>query len=341
MVVIPKHPKSEQTCVAIAIRPARWRFVGVVVAALLNLAIPTASTAQDTATGSVVVPGPNPTGVAPAAVPGSPWSMNRVQVDLGYTYDDNVTRGRAADEILTDQLLGLNVSAGGTLRINDNTRVVVTGLLNGEKFNTYNGLSNLSGGLQAELQYRPSGAFDAVTVGAFARGWLDNYDSHLRDGSRVALGVSAQGALTDRIGVYGEFSWNQRRAQSEVWDLNYYSTRLNLDYSLGRYGTVYLNGEYRHGDTVSDGRPTLVNVSLAQVFVLDDAFPGKQLYAYRYDARTWVGTLGYNLPLGPRASIDISWRRAEGTPTKQLDFDVQGSLRYTDNQYSLFLLTVF
>ena len=311
-------------------------------AALLNLATPTASTAQDTATGTVVMPEPDPTGMGPVALPGSRWSiLDRVRIDLGYTYDDNVTRGRTADEILADQLLGLSATAGGTLRIDDNTRVVVTGMLNGEKFKTYNGLSNLSGGLQAELQYRQSAAFDAVTYGAFARGWLDNYVSHLRDGSHFALGVNAQGALTDRIGVYGELAWNRRYAQSEVWDLNYYSARLNLDYSLGRSGTVYLSGEYRRGDTVSDGRPTLVNVSLAQVFVLDDAFPGKQLYAYRYDARTWVGTVGYNLPLGSRASIDISWRRAQGTPTDRPDFDVQGSLRYVNNQYSLFLLKVF
>jgi hypothetical protein len=312
------------------------------VAALLNLATPTASPAQDTATGTMVVPGPERTGMGPAARAGSRWSIvDRVQVDLGYTYDDNVTRGRTGDEILADQLLGLNVSAGGALRINDNTRVVVTGMLNGEKFKTYNGLSNLSGGLQAEVQYRQSAAFDAVTFGAFARGWLDNYVSHLRDGSHFALGVNAQGAVTDRIGVYGELAWNQRDAQSEVWDLHYYSARLNVDYSLGRNGTVYLNGEYRRGNTVSDGGPTLVNVRLAQVLVLDDAFPGKQLFAYRENARTWVSSLGYNLPLGPRASIDISWRRAQVTPTDRPDFDVQGSLRYIDNQYSLFFLKVF
>ena len=337
-----RYPSDRRCPLLLQRRPARWRLVGVIVAALLSLATPTASTAQDTATGTPVAPGPDPSGMGPAALPRSPWSiLDRVQIDFGYTYDDNVTEGRAADEILADQLLGLSLSAGGTLRINDNTRVVVTGMLNGEKFKTYNGLSNLSGGLQAELQYRQSAAFDEVTFGAFARGWLDNYVSHLRDGSHFALGVNAQGALTDRTGVYGELAWNQRRAQSEVWDLNYYSARLNLDYSLGRSGTLYLNGEYRRGDAVSDGRPTLVNVSLSQVFVLDDAFPGKQLYAYRYDARTWVGTLGYNLPLGPRTSIDVSWRRAQGTPTDRPDFDVQGSLRYSDNQYSLFLLTVF
>lgn len=322
--------------------PTLWGQVGVIVAALLILSTPMASTAQDTATGTVVVPGPDPAGTGPAAMARSPWSIpDRVQVDLGYTYDDNVTRARSADEILADQLLGLNLSTDGALRINDNTRVVATGMLDGEKFFTYDGLSNLSGGLRAELQYRQSAAFDAVTYGAFAGGWLDNYASHLRDGGHIALGVDAQGALTDRIGVYGALAWNRRYAQSEVWDLNYYSARLNLDYSLGRSGTVYLNGEYLHGNTVSDGRPSLVNVSLAQVFVLDDAFPGKQLYAYRFAARTWVGTVGYNLPLGPRTAIDISWRRAQGTPTDQLDFPVQGSLRYVDNQYTVFLLTVF
>jgi len=126
-----------------------------------------------------------------------------------------------------------------------------------------------------------------------------------------------------------------------VWDLTDYSARLSLDYSLGRSGTVYLTGEYRRGDTVSDGHATLVNVSLAKVFVLDDAFPDKQLFAYRSDARTWLSTVGYNLPLGQRTSIDISWRRVQSTPTAHLDFDVQGSLRYVDNQYSVVLLKLF
>jgi len=233
------------------------------------------------------------------------------------------------------------VSSSGALRIDDNVRLVVTGLLSGEKFNTYNGLSNLSGGLQAELQYRQSGAFDAITFAAFARGWLDNYASHLRDGSHFSVGVSAHGALTDRIGLSSELAYNERHAQSEVWDVIDQSARLNLDYSLGRSGTLYLNGEYRRGDAVSDGHATLVNVSLAKVFVLDDAFPNQQWFAYRSEARTWISTVGYNLPLGHQASLDISWRRVQSTPTAHLNFDVQGSLRYVDNQYAIVLLKRF
>ncbi|HUH92116.1 MAG TPA: hypothetical protein VL742_03080 [Casimicrobiaceae bacterium] len=312
-------------------RPARWA-VAALVAALLDLATPTASTAQ-----SVL---PNGPASAPQPAPTRPL-LDSVQIDLGYAYDDNVTLGRAHDEILWDQSLALDASASRALRIGDHARLVVTGLLSGEKFSRYDGLSNLSGGLNAELQYRQSGAFDAITFAAFARGWLDNYASHLRDGSHFSIGVNARGALTDRIGLSGELAWNRRHAQSEVWDLTDYSALLNLDYSLGRSGTLYLNGEYRRGDVVSDGHATLVNVSLAKVFVLDDAFPDEQWFAYRSEARTWISTVGYNLPLGERTSLDISWRRVQSTPTAHLDFDVQGSLRYVDNQYSIVLLKLF
>ena len=312
----------------------------MVIVALLNLA-PAASAAQGTGTGAPVA-GPVSGGPSQPSQPGAsrPF-LDSLQIELGYTYDDNVTLGRANDEILWDQSLALDASASRALRLGDKARLLVTGLLSGAKFSNYDGLSNLSGGLEAELQYRQSGAFDAITFAAFARGWLDNYASHLRDGSHYSVGINARGALTDRIELAGELAWNRRHAQSEVWDLTDYSARLDLDYSLGRGGTLYLNGEYRRGDVVSDGHATLVNVSLAKVFVLDDAFPDRQLFAYRSEARTWISTVGYNVPLGDRASLDISWRRVHSKPTAHLDFDVQGSLRYVDNRYSIVLLKLF
>lgn len=309
----------------------------MIVAALLSLATPTTSAAQRAA-----VPGPASGAQRELAEPGAnqPF-LDSVNVELGYTYDDNVTLGRTRDDILRDQSLALGASASRAFRIGDNTRLVVTGLLNGEKFDRYNGLSNLSGGLEAEIQYRQSGAFDAITYAAFARGWLDNYASHLRDGSHYSAGISARGALTDRIALFAELAHNERHAQSEVWDVVDHSALLNLDYSLGESGTLYVTGQYRRGDVVSDGHATLVNVSLAKVFVLDDAFPNQQWFAYRSAARTWISTVGYNLPLGHQASLDISWRRIQSTPTTNLDFDVQGSLRYVGNQYSIVFLKQF
>ena len=308
-------------------------------AALLGLATPTTPAAQGT---GAAVSGPVSRGQDQPAEPRSIKAfVDSVNIDLGYTYDDNVTLGRTDDDILWDQSLTLDASASRAFRMGDHARLVVTGLLNGAKFDKYNGLSNVSGGLEAEIQYRRSGAFDAITYAAFARGWLDNYVSHLRDGSHYSVGVGARGALTDRIELFAELAHNERQAESAVWDLIDYSALVSLDYSLGERGTVYLSGQYRRGDVVSDGHATLVNVSLAKVFVLDDAFPNQQWFAYRSAARTWITTVGYNVPLGHQASLDISWRRIESTPTAQLSFDVQGSLRYVGNQYSIVLLKQF
>ena len=311
----------------------------MIVAALLGLAIPTMPAAQGT---GAAVPGPVSGGQDQLPRPG--WIrpfVDSVNIGLGYTYDDNVTLGRTDDEILWDQSLALDASASRAFRMGENARLVLTGLLNGAKFDRYNDLSNLSGGIEAEIQYRRSGAFDAITYAAFARGWLDNYVSRLRDGSHYSIGVSARGALTDRIELSAELAHNERQAQSAVWDLIDHSALLSLDYSLGERGTLYLTGQYRRGDVVSDGHATLVNVSLAKVFVLDDAFPNQQWFAYRSAARTWISTVGYNLPLGQQASLDISWRRVQSTPTAHLNFDVQGSLRYVGNQYSIVLLKQF
>jgi hypothetical protein len=263
-----------------------------------------------------------------------------LRVEGGLTYDDNVTRGGDSDEILSDKIYTLNASTSRTFPVNENTRAVVTGLLNGEAFHTYTGLAHVSGGLQAEMQYRGSADFNAVTYAAFARGFLDGYNSHLRDGGRWGVGVSARSSVTDRIDLYGELSANWRRANSDVWNLTDYVARLNVDYSLGRIGTFYFAGEYHRGDTVADGKASLVNLSVAEVFVPDDAYPGKDFFAYRFDGRTWVGTVGFNVPLGPRDSIDFSYRRVTTTPVSRPSFDT-GSLRYFDNQYTVLYLIRF
>ena len=51
--------------------------------------------------------------------------------------------------------------------------------------------------------------------------------------------------------------------------------------------------------------------------------------------------MGYNHPLGPRDSVDLSWRRVEVTPQKRPSFDIEGPWRYIDNQYSIVYLMRF
>ena len=118
-----------------------------------------------------------------------------------------------------------------------------------------------------------------------------------------------------------------------------YAAKLNIDYALGRKGILYLSGEYRRGDSVSSGPPSLA-VGAADVFVPDDAFEDQGFIAYRIDGSTIIGTLGLNYPLGARDSVDLSWRRVEGKSRKTLSFE-SAPLRYIDNQYSIMYLMRF
>ena len=277
--------------------------------------------------------------------PGWRWepTMSRfpITVDAGFAWDDNVTRGREAGDKLSDRIYSLGVSQTLPIPLGSNTRLQVTALASGEKFDRHAGLGRFSAGGQGEVQYRTSGAFDAITFGFVGRAMYEQFESRLRTGPRYFVGVNARRSLTDRIDLFAEAGMNRRNGRSEVFSWSDVSAKVNLDYTLGRMGVLYLAGEYRRGDTVSTGHPSLVNVGVAEVFAPDDAFDGADLVAYRFDARTLLGTVGWNYPLGARDSIDFSWRRIEATPRARPSFDFSGSLRYIDNQYSIVYLMRF
>lgn len=278
-------------------------------------------------------------------MPGWRWepTLSRIPitVDAGFAWDDNVTRGREAGDKLSDRIFSLGASATRPFTLNPNTRLQVTALASGEKFDRHAGLGRFSAGAQGEVQYRASGAYDAITFGFVGRAMYEQFESRLRTGPRYFVGVNARRALTDRIELFAEAGTNIRSARSEVFTWRDVSAKVNLDYSLGRLGVVYMSGEYRSGDTVSTGHPSLANLGVAEVFAVDDAFDGSDLVAYRFDARSWLGTVGYNYPLGARDSIDLSFRRIQATPRGRPAFDFSGPLRYIDNQYSIVYLMRF
>ena len=263
-----------------------------------------------------------------------------VQVDAGYAYDDNVTRAKAGPDQRADSSYSVNVSKTKVFNLSEQSRVVLTGSIGGERFQNFNGLSRLSAGVEGEIQYRESSEFDAPTLGVFGRLTADQFQSDLRDGYRYSLGVSLRQPLTDRISLFGALSHNERRARSAVFNSSDSSLRVNADYALSERETLYASGEYRRGDIVSTGRASLENVSVAKVFVQDDAFAGGQFFSYRFDGSTVLTTLGYNLGLGPRDSLDFSWRRVESTPSLRPSF-VTSPKSYIDNQWSVTYLVRF
>ncbi len=271
----------------------------------------------------------------------APMFKNPVSVDAGFAYDDNVNREREKDERLSDRIASFSISQQRAFSLGKNTRLLVTGTASGEKFHTYQGLGRFSAGVQGDLQYRASGAFDATTWSLVGRAAYDEFESRLRSGGKYFAAVNARRSITDRIDLFGELGYHARNGHSEVFNTREAAAKVNIDYSLGKRGILYLSGEYRKGDLVSTGGASLANLAIAEVLVPDDAFDGLDLFAYRLEGKTVLGTLGWNYPLGPRDAIDFSWRRVQGMPDARPPFASPGPWRYINNQYSIVYLMRF
>ena len=262
-----------------------------------------------------------------------------IQADAGYMFDDNVTRAQESGNKLTDQSLSVNLSQPSTFPISDHTRALLTGTLGAEKFLHHDGLSRLTGSIHGEFQYRSSAEFGTPVLALFAKISAEEYRSDQRDGFRYSTGISLRKTMTDRIRIFGAVAHNERNGNNAVFDNKDDSARINLDYQINAPGTLYLGGEYRKGDiVVSAPRWDLYG----SAYTPDDVFWDRQLYNYRLNGNTVLYKLGYNLALGPRDSIDLSWNRARSTTSYvSLPSWNNVSVSYTTNQYSLVYLVRF
>ncbi len=262
-----------------------------------------------------------------------------IRADVGFMADDNVTRAKNSADKLSDQSLSVNANLPFTFMPSKHVRALFNGFLGGEKFAHYDGLSRVSAGVQGELQYRHSAAFFAPIFALSGRAVTERYQSKLRDSSRYSVSVSMRQPVTDRIQVFGALTHHQRDAYSKVFTIAEEAARLNLDYLLSPQGTIYMSGEYRVGDIVSTGQPTLELINLAEVYASDDAFTDPQLYAYRFNGSTVLATLGYNHGFSPNHALDFSWRRIESTPEQKKNYSTSSG--YVVNQFSLVYLMNF
>ena len=251
-----------------------------------------------------------------------------------------MTRAKAGADVHGENIYSVNVSKSRAISLSGNTRLLLTGTLGGERFQTYNGLSRVTLSGEGEYQYRASSEFDAPTWGVFGRVSGDKHQAALRDGYRYSVGLTARQPLTDRISVFGAVTHNGRHANSAVFRTTDNAVRMNLDYSLSGSATLYMSAEYRDGDVVSTGQSSLENATIAKVFVQDDAYLGGQLFSYRFGGSTVLTTLGYNLGLGARDSLDLAWRRVESTPSLRPAW-VSSPQSYITNQLSASYLMRF
>ena len=274
--------------------------------------------------------------------PITPSKPKDYQADAGFMFDSNVTRAKAGPNKLSDRVYSVNASRNELFTFEDreNIRATVTFLAGAEKFDRFSGLDRAIASIEADGKYKTSAEFDAYTFGATLSVAGDQYTSKIRRGYRANLTLSARQQVTDLIGVFAAASYNQRWANSKVFDNKFSAIRLNADYQWNANDTLYLTGEFRRGHSVSSGSGSLEDLAVAQFFVDDDAFGNRDFNAYRFEGKTWISTVGYNMGFGPRHALDLSWRRATSTPDKRPSFATSPK-SYIADQYSIVYLIRF
>lgn len=263
-------------------------------------------------------------------------------IEASVTADDNVTRGYGDGNILSDQLLGLNLSKSFHYPVSTRTRLVLLGFAGFNGYFEYIGLSQYYAGAQGEFQYRPSGGFYAPTLAIAARYAAEEYQSEARDSYRGSVWASVRKPITNKLQLFGALNYNWRDGKSVVFDTSDIALRANADFAISGRNTVYLGLEYRDGDIVSTGQPSLAFIEIASAVVPDDAFKDSTRYAYKIDGSTWMLSLGYNFAISAQQALDASWRMVNATPEAVSGASyAAGRIHYTVNQFSLAYMVRF
>lgn len=249
-------------------------------------------------------------------------------LSLAYTYDSNVSRA-GSGYVYSDSILSASIGGDRTRALNKRNQLVYRYNLLADRYSTFDKLSRVAADFSVNWRYRVSGAFSAPTYGVIARLTGESYGSTLRSGTVLELGGSVQKPLTDRITLTGIIEMRQRDANSNVFDTSNTSARLNVDYLLGQRSTLYLTYNRITGDMVLSA-PS--GYSGYKVWRSDDAFYGGW-WAYRFDATTDVGTLGFNYAFNEKNALDVSLVSASS--------QAYGGLSYTSTIASIAWLKRF
>lgn len=222
-------------------------------------------------------------------------------LSLAYTNDSNVSRA-GSGYVYSDSILSASIGGDRTRALNKRNQLVYRYNLVTDRYSTFDKLSRIAADFSVNWRYRASGGFTVPTYGLNARLTGESYGSTLRSGMVLELGGSVQKPLTDRVTATAIIEMRQRDANSTAFDTSNTSARLNIDYLLGQRSTLYLTYNRITGDMVLSA-PS--GYSGYKTWKSDDAFYGGW-WAYRFDATTDAGTLGFNYAFNEKNAVDLS-----------------------------------
>ena len=245
-----------------------------------------------------------------ALLPCSAWASSVVTTaDIGVGSDDNIRAARDGLPRNAEQSVQMGVAAALSEPLDAGVSLRVQARLDGRLYRQYQGLNELTGGIDGQLLLRPGRSFYTPTLGLSMGIGASQFQSDLRDAQEARVGLLVREALTTRLIARSRLFAVWRGSDSQVFDSTVKGGELALDWQATPPLTLTLAYQYRDGTVVSIGAPGASALASARAVQTDDVFAGQS--AFSFPAQTHIGLAGANYALTPSLSVDAQLRYVE------------------------------
>jgi hypothetical protein len=227
--------------------------------------------------------------------------------DLASGFDNNVTNAQQTADIRESGFASAGGTADYSRQLSLYSTLLLRGSVQGEYWNSFDGLNNGKATAMARFLYRGDGDFYTPTYAAWVSASIWEFDSAIRDSNEYRAGAFITENITTQITGRFQLGVSRRESDGAVFDVSGVSASVNLDWVPVPRATVYTGYQYYAGGVTSTATPTLWIGLAAEAIEADDAFGGLAggLLAYRLDAKAQIATLGFNYALSRKLSADL------------------------------------
>ncbi len=262
----------------------------------------------------------------------APWLF---AAELASGYDSNVGNAGVSADRRSDVFAEFAIRGNRLYMPGDFISLELEGALRGRYYDSYEDLSFAAPEGVVRLNYRPAASFRTPTLTGEAVVGYREYASRLRDGGYYRLGLTLKQPLNTRLTGRVNTTWNRRLAGNAVFDYEFYSLGLSLDWQVFSRLLVYAGGARREGGLVSTSRDDAAIEQVARAWLPDDAIvdPDEEQLAYRLDTSADRYFAGLNYALKDGLSLDMQAQHQEA--------DTYGGISYRRYQLMAALMLRF
>jgi len=255
----------------------------------------------------------------------TPYSFN---LNAGALYDDNVARATLDQDIVSDTIANLGLSADYRLHHLHESIIILSTTVDAYQYQDFDKLSNILASIKADYQIKPSHGYTAPWYHASLEYSLVNYQSSLRDSDGFTFEIGMGKRINDRINFRSGLLYEKFEAEADEFDIDNYRIYFNFDFKTHQHNTLYLTFGYNDGNVATSTTDTstataktstatdkstsntqlqahhLPNEPSGAPLRVDDAFQNG--FVYQLDTTAITLQVGDNFALSSHQSIDAS-----------------------------------